>query len=73
MRAQNYSPSLSLPGVPVQRNYRTNAAGSLISEQPVPTNGVKLTVNMSENWADENYDFSVWDGTYPSIPPMPKH
>lgn len=53
-------------GVPVQRNYRTNAAGSLISEQPVPTNGVKLTVNMSENWADENYDFSVWDGTYPA-------
>lgn len=57
-------------GVPVQRNYRTNAAGSLISEQPVPTNGVKLTVNMSENWTDENYDLAaiVWDGTSTSKP-----
>lgn len=58
--------SVTIPaGVPVQRNYRTNAAGNLISEQPIVENVVKITVDVNENWTDENYDFSVWDGKYP--------
>lgn len=37
-------------GIPLKRNYKTNATGSLISEKPAPTNGVKLTVTMDAGW-----------------------
>lgn len=37
-------------GIPLKRNYKTNAAGSLISEKPVPIKDVKLTVTMDEIW-----------------------
>ena len=57
-------------GIPLKRNYKTNASGNLISEKPAPTNGVKLTVTMNTNWSspDDNEDLTatVWDGTYPT-------
>ena len=37
-------------GIPLKRNYKTNAAGSLISEKPVPIKDVKLTVTMDGIW-----------------------
>ena len=37
-------------GIPLKRNYKTNATGSLISEKPAPTDGVKLTVTMNAGW-----------------------
>lgn len=37
-------------GIPLKRNYKTNASGSLISEKPAPTNDVKLTVTMDQEW-----------------------
>lgn len=37
-------------GIPLKRNYKTNATGSLISEKPAPTDGVKLTVTMDAGW-----------------------
>ena len=37
-------------GIPLKRNYKTNAAGSLISEKPVPIKDVKLTVTMNAEW-----------------------
>lgn len=48
-------------GIPLKRNYKTNAAGSLISEKPVPIKDVKLTVDINSDWAtsDVEYDTDV--------------
>ena len=48
-------------GIPLKRNYKTNAAGSLISEKPVPIKDVKLTVDINSDWAtsDVEYDNDV--------------
>lgn len=43
-------------GIPLKRNYKTNASGNLISEKPAPTNGVKLTVTMDAEWATSEDD-----------------
>ncbi|WP_347023833.1 DUF6562 domain-containing protein [Bacteroides fragilis] len=45
-------------GIPLKRNYKTNAAGSLISEEPVPIKNVKLTVDINSDWTtpDKEYD-----------------
>ncbi len=54
--------SVTIPaGIPLKRNYKTNAAGSLISEKPVPIKDVKLTVDINSDWAtpDEEYDNEV--------------
>ena len=54
-------------GIPIQRNYKTNASGNLISEKPAPTNGVKLTVTMDARWTgEEDEDLDAWDGKYPT-------
>lgn len=48
-------------GIPLKRNYKTNASGNLISEKPAPANGVKLTVTMDATWAssEEGVDLDV--------------
>ena len=48
-------------GIPLKRNYKTNAAGSLISEKPVPIKDVKLTVDINSDWTkpDVEYDTEV--------------
>lgn len=54
--------SVTIPaGIPLKRNYKTNAAGSLISEKPVPIKDVKLTVDINSDWTtpDEKYDIDV--------------
>lgn len=65
--------SVTIPaGIPLQRNYKTNATGSLISEKPAPTDGVKLTVTMDGIWTgtDEEIisakvgDYFYADGTW---------
>ena len=59
-------------GIPLKRNYKTNAAGSLISEEPVPTKDVKLTVDINSDWVetagDYDVDALVWNGTSTSEP-----
>lgn len=37
-------------GIPLKRNYKTNATGSLISEKLEPIKDVKLTVTMDAGW-----------------------
>lgn len=37
-------------GIPLKRNYKTNATGSLISEKPELIKDVKLTVTMDAGW-----------------------
>lgn len=54
--------SVTIPaGIPLRRNYKTNAAGSLISEKPVPIKDVKLTVDINSDWTkpDVEYDTDV--------------
>ena len=54
--------SVTIPaGIPLKRNYKTNAAGSLISEKPVPIKDVKLTVDINSDWTkpDVEYDTEV--------------
>lgn len=63
-------------GIPLKRNYKTNAAGSLISEKPVPIKDVKLTVTMDGIWTgteeeiipakvgDYYYKDDTWSSTY---------
>lgn len=54
--------SVTIPaGIPLKRNYKTNAAGSLISEKPASTNDVKLTVDINNDWTTpgEEYDNDV--------------
>ena len=61
--------AVSIPaGIPLKRNYKTNASGTLISEKPASTNGVKMTVGISDKWTtpDEEKDLDAfWDGTSP--------
>lgn len=40
-------------GIPLKRNYKTNAAGSLISEKPKVIDDVKLTVDINSDWTGE--------------------
>ena len=43
--------SVTIPaGIPLKRNYKTNATGSLISEKLEPIKDVKLTVTMDAGW-----------------------
>ncbi|MEI3461545.1 MAG: DUF6562 domain-containing protein [Bacteroides eggerthii] len=52
--------SVTIPaGIPLKRNYKTNAAGSLISEKPEVIKDVKLTVTMD----------GIWTGTEEEIIP----
>lgn len=53
-------------GIPLKRNYKTNASGNLISEKPAPTNGVKLTVTMNTNWSspEDDVDLDAKVGDY---------
>lgn len=56
-------------GIPLKRNYKTNASGTLITEEPVATNGVKLMVTMNNNWGTQDVEEDLdtrWDGTYPT-------
>ena len=48
-------------GIPLKRNYKTNATGSLISEKPEPIKDVKLTVDINSDWTtpDEEYDAEI--------------
>lgn len=48
-------------GIPLKRNYKTNAAGSLISEKPEVIKDVKLTVDINSDWTTpgEEYDIDV--------------
>ena len=54
--------SVTIPaGIPLKRNYKTNAAGSLISEKPKVIDDVKLTVDINSDWTkpDVEYDTEV--------------
>lgn len=53
-------------GIPLKRNYITNAAGSLISEVPLPANTVLLTVDINSEWTtpDEEYNIGPKVGDY---------
>lgn len=54
--------SVTIPaGIPLKRNYKTNAAGSLISEKPEVIKDVKLTVDINSDWTkpDVEYDTEV--------------
>lgn len=56
-------------GIPLKRNYKTIASGTLITEQPVSANSVKLTVTMDNTWSDDvadDIDVRIWDGKYPT-------
>lgn len=68
--SKTFQPVTIPAGIPLKRNYKTNASGNLISEKPAPTNGVKLTVTMDAEWAlpeeEINLDATVWDGNYPT-------
>lgn len=59
-------------GIPLQRNYKTIASGTLITEQPVSTNDVKLTVTMDNAWngsdVEVDLDARIWDGTTKTQP-----
>lgn len=46
-------------GIPLKRNFKTNASGRLISEQPAPTNGVELTVTMNTEWNSLNEEHNI--------------
>lgn len=65
------SPVTIPAGIPLKRNYKTNATGRLISEEAAPTNDVKLTVDINSVWNTEEYyiaakvgDFYYDDETY---------
>ena len=53
-------------GIPLKRNYKTIASGTLVTEV---TNEVQLMVTMNNDWGtqdvEENLD-TRWDGTYPT-------
>ncbi len=52
--------SVTIPaGIPLKRNYKTNAAGSLISEKPVPIKDVKLTVDINSDWTTPGVDYDT--------------
>lgn len=59
-------------GIPLQRNYRTNAGGHLITQQPV---GVNITVSVDAGWTDsfeedlgpKAGDFYYKNNTYSSV------
>ena len=54
--------SVTIPaGIPLKRNYKTNAAGSLISEKPEVIKDEKLTVDINSDWTkpDVEYDTEV--------------
>lgn len=52
--------SVTIPaGIPLKRNYKTNAAGSLISEKPVPIKDVKLIVDINSDWTTPGVDYDT--------------
>ncbi|MCC8037478.1 MAG: hypothetical protein LIP02_04975 [Bacteroidales bacterium] len=55
---------LSVPGAPIQRNYRTNIFGALL------TSTVDFTININPYYeTDDQYNLNiVWDGTTTSAP-----
>lgn len=60
-------------GIPLKRNYCTNAAGSLITETVTPSPNTVMTVDINDTWEtqDKDYDIegtdaTVWDGKYPT-------
>lgn len=59
-------------GIPLKRNYKTIASGTLITEVPVSTNDVKLTVTMNDTWngsdVDDDLDTRIWNGTATAEP-----
>ncbi len=63
--------SVTIPaGIPLKRNYCTNAAGSLINETVTPSANTEMTVDIKDTWEtqDQEYDIpsTVWDGKYPA-------
>lgn len=46
-------------GIPLKRNYKTNAAGSLISEKPKVIDDVKLTVDINSDWTKPDVDYDT--------------
>lgn len=65
--------SVTIPaGIPLKRNYCTNAAGSLITEAVTPSPNTVMTVDITDEWEtpDSEYDIpnTVWDGTTTSQP-----
>lgn len=50
--------SVDIPaGIPLKRNYMTNATGSLISEKPVKD--VKLTVDINSGWKEPDVEYDT--------------
>lgn len=65
--------NITIPaGIPLKRNYKTIASGTLITEVPVSTNDVKLTVTMNDTWigsdVDDDLDTRIWNGTATAEP-----
>lgn len=53
-------------GIPLKRNHKTNATGTLLREEPKPTNDVQLTLEISDVWEtpDEEKDVDPKVGDY---------
>lgn len=52
--------SVTIPaGIPLKRNYKTNATGSLISEKPVSIKDVKLTVDINSDWTTSDVEYNT--------------
>lgn len=56
-------------GIPLKRNHRINAAGTLILAQDAPSKAVNMSVDINSEWKTTDVEhniISVWDGTYPA-------
>lgn len=59
-------------GIPLKRNYCTNAAGSLITEAVTPSPNTAMTVDIQDTWGTPDTDqdiattINTWDGQYPA-------
>lgn len=60
-------------GIPLKRNYCTNAAGSLITEAVTPSSNTVMTVDINAEWEtpdnnvpDITTTIDTWDGNYPA-------
>lgn len=52
--------SVDIPaGIPLKRNYKTNATGSLISEKPELIKDVKLTVDINSDWKEPDVEYDT--------------
>ena len=56
-------------GIPIKRNHRINAAGTLILAQDAPSKAVNMTVDIDSEWETTDVEHNIdpiWDGKYPT-------